>query len=402
MERNKKLYAILVALVGITATVDTITANYFYEVYNADAVLRGIIEFPRELPGIVQMLMIGFLAFMGNTKKAMISQILSGIGLLVLGFVTPPFAVMCIFLFIYSLGAHLYMPLHDAIAVEMADEGKSGTYLGKMHSIKLASTMIMSIIVYFGFKVGVLNFNSPILAFILFGTVAIVSGIGFWILSNREEVKALEQKYIQEHDGQLKFKMVFRKEYGFYYALATLNGVQKQIMLVFGPWVLIDLLEVQTDTIIFLSIIALGLGVYAIKWIGILLDKIGIRKMMFADAFTFIFVYACYGLLCGAIINGNISANLATILAGSMLILDRISMRFGIVRTVYLKNIAVEGDNIADTISLGISMDHIVAITCAMLSGLIWKFIGPQYVFYLTALLSCVNVVIAKKVKINE
>ncbi len=402
MERNKKIFAFLVILVGATSTVDTFLANYFYEVYNTDSVMRGFLEFPRELPGVVQLFLVGALAFLGNTKKAMISQLLLGVGFLALGVVTPPFAVMCVFLFLYSLGGHLYMPLHDAISVELAEEGQSGKFLGEMNSLKVAATLVMTVFVYFGFRYGFLNFNSPILIFIIFGVIGLIGFVGFYYLSKQKEIKALDEKYTEKNVGK-KFNIVFRKEYNFYYLLATLNGVQKQIMLVFGPWVLIDLLNTGADTIILLNIIASAFSIYALKYIGVMADKLGIRKMMFADAFTFVFVYAFYGVLCGALISGTIeSQTLGVILAGGMLVLDRISMNFGMVRTLYLKNIAVDGDNIVDTISLGIGMDHIVAISCALLSGYIWKYIGPQYVFYLTALLSLVNVYIAKYVKINE
>ncbi len=403
MDKNLKLFSLLVVLIGFTSAADAFMANYFYEVYNADAFLRGIIEFPRELPGVVQMFVIGFLATMGNTKKAVLSQFLLGIGFLVLGFWTPPFAMMCVFLFIYSLGVHLYMPLHDAIAVEMSEVGKSGTLLGRMNSIKTTSTMVMTIFVYFGFHYGFLNFESPILIYILFGIFGLICAFGFYILSEREEIKEQEEKYKSQDGVKKKFNIKLRKEYKFYYMLATLNGVQKQIMLVFGPWVLIDILKTETDTIILLNIIASACSIFALKYIGILADKVGIRKMMFADAFTFVFVYLAYGYLCGAITEGRIaSGTMALVLVSILFISDRISMNFGMVRTLYLKNIAVEGDNIADTISLGISMDHVVAITCAMLSGIIWQTVGPQYVFYLTALLSVANVIIAKRVEIKE
>ena len=51
-----------------------------------------------------------------------------------------------------------------------------------------------------------------------------------------------------------------KKEYTFYYILAVLHGVQKQIMIVFGPWVLIDILGRQADTMALLGIISSGKG----------------------------------------------------------------------------------------------------------------------------------------------
>ncbi|MCL2167465.1 MAG: MFS transporter, partial [Clostridiales bacterium] len=51
------------------------------------------------------------------------------------------------------------------------------------------------------------------------------------------------------------------------------------------------------------------------------------------------------------------------------------------------------------TLSFGLSMDHVVAITCAYLGGVAWNLYGPQYVFYIAAVLSILNVIVAILIK---
>ncbi len=75
--------------------------------------------------------------------------------------------------------------------------------------------------------------------------------------------------------------------------------------------------------------------------------------------------------------------------------INRMAMQFGMIRVVYLKQIAVEPEDITPTLSTGISMDHIVSITLAAAGGWAWKALGPQYVFYVAAVLSILNVVIS-------
>ena len=70
------------------------------------------------------------------------------------------------------------------------------------------------------------------------------------------------------------------------------------------------------------------------------------------------------------------------------------------IRTVYLKNIVVDSSEIIPTLSLGMSMDHFVSITCAILSGLVWSVWGPQYIFYFAAIISLGNVYVAYRVKL--
>ena len=55
------------------------------------------------------------------------AQLLLLTGLVVMGLFSPSYGVMLVFLFIHSLGMHLFMPLNDAISMDLAEKGKVGT-----------------------------------------------------------------------------------------------------------------------------------------------------------------------------------------------------------------------------------------------------------------------------------
>ncbi|MFA9424349.1 MAG: MFS transporter, partial [Sedimentibacter sp.] len=111
MKPEMLMFFVLIAVTSLgSGFSDSLYSNYFKEVYHVTAVQRGFIEFPRELPGLLCMVVIGLLGFLGDLKVAFIAQILSFIGLVILGFFTPSFSVMLLFLFINSMGMHLFMP----------------------------------------------------------------------------------------------------------------------------------------------------------------------------------------------------------------------------------------------------------------------------------------------------
>ena len=83
-------------------------------------------------------------------------------------------------------------------------------------------------------------------------------------------------------------------------------------------------------------------------------------------------------------------------------ILDRMSTQMGLIRTVYLRTIAVTPADVTPTLSLGLSMDHVVSILCAYAGGIVWTVAGPQWLFYLAAALSLVNLWVAIRVKLPE
>jgi hypothetical protein len=93
--REIVLFFFITGLTGLAMGLsDGIFSNYFKDVYNVDAMARGLIEFPRELPGLLCLVVISAGAFLGDVRMAILAQGLMLVGITVLGLVTPPFAIM--------------------------------------------------------------------------------------------------------------------------------------------------------------------------------------------------------------------------------------------------------------------------------------------------------------------
>ena len=397
MKKELLLFFIITAAVGMALSLgDGVLNNYFKEVYNVSADVRGIIEFPRELPGFLCLIAISSLSFLGDVKIAIITQALSFIGILALGLLTPPFAIMLIFLFINSLGMHMYMPLTDSIGMSLVEDDRLlGKRMGQYKSVGTTFSLIGSIFAFIGFKTGFFSFNTQIKW--VFVASAILFALVFILYIALH--KTMEHEPVQKR----KFKLELKKDYKYYYILATMNGAQKQIMIVFGPWVLIEILGKSTDTMILLIMIGSFLGIFFLRLLGKWIDKFGVKKLLFADALSFIGVYVLYGLLSMGFDTGALPiVGIPFILASALFVLDRISMQMGMVRVIYLKNIAHSPNDITTTLSTGISIDHVVSIIGATLGGLAWKAWGPQYVFFIAAALSVVNLIVAAKVKLPK
>lgn len=396
MDRGVLIYFCIIALaaLGLGLSNDVIS-NYFKDAYNVTAYQRGIIEFPRELPGIFCMFIIAGLSFLSDIRLAMVAQGLLIVGVSILGFSTPPFVFMLVFIFINSLGMHLFFTLQDSIGISLIKGDKIGMRLGQYKGVSTAFTMIASILVFIGFRTGFFSFTTPIKwTFVGSATLFAIVLVLLFILEkvNNEPIK-----------NSKKIRFIFRKEYKYYYTLVVMFGVQKQIMLVYGPWVLIDLLGKKADTIAVLGIIGSFMGIFFIPAVGRWLDKFGIKKLLYADALSFIGVYFLYGLLSAGFVSNTFGRmGLPVMLAYTLIVLDRMSMQMGIVRITYLRSILVEDSDLMPTLSLGQGMDHLVTIFCAYLGGTIWSLWGAQYVFFLASALSLVNLYVAKKVKLND
>ncbi len=387
------IFLILISAVALgNGFSDGVYSNYFKEVYQISSIQRGFIEFPRELPGLLCAIVIGLIGFLGDLRVTLIAQILAAVGVTLLGLFTPAFGIMLIFLFINSMGMHLFMPLSDSIGMSLAEPEQVGKRMGQISSIRAVFSLIAALIVFFGFRFGIFSFNTRIKWIFIVAAVAFVfASIMSVIMVNRMKPKKTESR---------KIKLVLRKQYRYYYLLTILKGVQKQIAFVYGTWVIVDLLAKKADTTALLTITFTFISIFFLGKIGKWMDKFGIKNMMYFDALTFIIIYIIYGFVVWGIVEGILpSHGWAVGFVYFLYICDRLSMQIGMVNSIYLRSIAWDHEEVTSTLSMGISLDHVVSILAAMAGGLIWAHWGSQWVFFLAAAFSLGNLYVAYKVQ---
>ena len=394
-QKDKKalrIFFVILALTGLGLGLsDSVFSNYFKDAYHVDAFQRGLIEFPRELPGFLCMFVVISLSSLGNIRLAIVAQGLSVLGLLGLGLFTPPFGVMLIFLFINSLGMHLFVPVGDGLAFSLAKEGEFGSIMGKFNGMRTAFSMVAGLLVFVGFKSGFFSFVTPIKPIFL-----IAAGIFAVVLC----LLVYMQRIAGHQTKPARVKLLFRKEYGSFYLLAILFGARKQIMFVYGPWVLIELLGFGADTMALLAIAGAGVGIFLLPAVGRWIDRFGTARIMAFEAAAFFVIYAAYGVLSAGLSAGwLLTAGFPVIVAFAINMMDRMTMQFGMVRSVYMRSIALTPEDVVPTLAVGQTLDHVLSILGAFLCGFLWKEWGPQYVFVLAALLSVANMAVAMRLK---
>ena len=391
-----KIYLIVISFIALgCAFSESVFSNYFKDVYDVSAMWRGFIEIPRETPGIIAIFIIAALSRVGDIKMIILAQFLSFIGILALGLSTPNFFIMLIMLFVFSLGIHIYLPLQDTLAISILSEENLGKSMGKIKGVSTFFTLTASVIIFVGFKVGFFNFDGNTHPVYIVSAICFFIAIVFLIILLRK-TKGLDRPVVPT-------RLLFRKKYIYYYMLTIMNGVQKQIVFVYAPWVVIDILQKGADTISMLLIISSLFGMFFLPFLGRCIDKYGIRTMLFADAWSFIAIYLAFAFMSYNLYVGNFAkSGIAVLIVFILFITDRMSSQMSIVKTLYLYSITDDKSEILPTMSLGISLDHIVAITCSFISGIIWESAGPHYIFIIAASFSLVNLVIAKIVPLNE
>jgi hypothetical protein len=369
---------------------DSVFSVYFREAYGVEALQRGWIELPRELPGVLTMFVLSGLAFLGDIRLALFAHALSIVGIFAMGLLSPPFAWMLVLLFINSMGMHMFMPLYDSIGMSLAKKGGFGTIMGRFNGLRTAFGMLAAILVFVGFSTGFFSFTTPvILVFLIAGVM--FAGVFVCLLILR--------RYMDDAKSD-KPRFVMKKAYTKYYILAMLFGARKQIMFVYGPWVLIELLGFGADNMAPIMIAGSAIGIFFLPMVGRWIDKFGTSRIMMIEAGLFLVVYLGYGFISAGLHGGWLMGAAAVVaVAVAVNIADRLTMYFGMVRNVYMRSIAKSPEDVTPTLATGMALDHVLSITSAIICGYLWWELGPQYVFIFAGVLAAGNLIVARSIK---
>ena len=387
------IFAVVSAFSGFhMGAIDSIISNYFKDAYDITAQQRGFIEIPRELPGIVSLFAITALSFLRDIRTAIIAQVFGVIGLVVLGVFHPSYGIMLIFLFVFSLGLHMFMPLYDSIGLSLATRDNMGRILGMFNSARMAFGMVAGLVCFFGFRSGFFHFNTPVTIFLVCAGCFLACAV--LLFAMHTQVGAEIESRAEAS------KMIFRKEYIRYYILCALFGGRKQIMYVFSPWVLIALLGFTADKMSIIGVIGSFIGIFFIPFIGKLIDRMGSRKVMLIEAACFVAVYVAYGILSKWVNENAVAvAGVGLFFVYVLIISDRMSAQFSMVRSIYMKSIAITEEDVTPSLSAGMAIDHVLAIIGASLCGIVWDVWGPEWVFVIAGALSAANFAVALGIK---
>ena len=379
-DRDFSLFLLVGFLSGIAGGINaTIFNNYLNDVYHLAADLRGLVELPRELPGLLIVIVLGLLSFLGDIRMAAVGMLAASLGMLGLGLFSPGFTVMLAWMMVFSLGTHIFMPLSASIGMSLSKPEAYGSRLGRFSAYSLTATIIGYGIVWAGFRFFHMTY-----------AVAFIIASVFYVMA-AFVLKMMHRK--QTKISRVRF--VFRKRYTLYYCMSVVNGARKQIFLTFAPWVLIQIFHLDAPTFAILGIIIATVSIVSRKIVGNAIDRLGERTVLSLEAVLLVIV--CMGYAFAADL---VPLSAAVVIIAVCYILDNSMSAVEMARSTYVRKIALDPADVMPTLSAGVSFDHIVAMTIPILGGLLWKTMGYQYVFMAAALIGVLNLILSLRIRI--
>ncbi len=358
--------------------------NYLAEVVGMMEMDRGVAEFFRELPGLLLIFILALLYRFSAEKMYKTGMIIMFGGMLLQAFVSPVKALVIAAIFIYSLGEHIQLGMKNTLSLEYSHLGKGGRALGFQNAIYQIGNLAgyIAVIVVVALFAGKLIFKPVFVASAVFIGLAML--VSFRLIGSSETDAAKRRFY---------FRRKFRK----YYMLEVFYGARKQVFFTFGPYVLVLFYGADAGVISLLfAISAISCFIFA-PLVGKLIDRVGYKPVMIGDTLILVIVCFFYGFA-----HHLFPMHTAFIICCVNYVLDSVISLASMAANVYVQDISDSAEEMRATISTGISVNHLITILIALLGGWIWKTLGVETLFILSAILGLCNSAYAATIKVKR
>jgi hypothetical protein len=393
--RDRRAYVLLVtafALVAASLTIYEINLpNFLRERYTVGEWFRGFLEFPRESQGFAVVFYVVALSGLSERRLFSIAAVLSAVGLMGLAILpaTPlandasgivPGLPMILLVMIHSAGFHLGGTMQRCIILDHGELAGAGTRLGKVGFWTTLAGLAAASAVWS------LRFVLPVDFGFFYACGALLcaaSVLVMWrAMRGRPEIRPKKRRF------------VLKRKFMRYYALSALFGVRKQVFITFALWVLVTVYEQPVGTIALLWVFTSLANLVTQPLIGRMIDRFGPRRTLTLDALALIGVCVLYGTS-----EQWLPPTIALVTVGIVYVCDHVLFFAGAARAVYAGSIADDPQELATTLSLGITIDHVFSMSVPILGGLIWQAFGYEMVFLSAAGVAVVTAVAAAGIR---
>lgn len=381
--RRTMLFVLIALFLGLYGggVYDLIFSNFLRDAQQLDAEKRGLIELPREFPGILSLFAISALFFLNEVRIAAVACVLMAIGMFLLAGSKPgmDFWSLSGMIMVVSLGQHILMGTMDSIVMHTARPENRSLRLGQMKALATAASLLGALVVWIKWKYN----QSFSVDFTLTACLCLVAALFLTFVKTP----------VFPRKKGWKECFIFKKTYKTYYLLEILHGIRKQLYLTFGFWLMVSTLKQSPAHIGKTLLVAGVIGLFTQPLIGWSIKKFGERRVTIFDSIALSLLCLAY-----AFAPGLLPAHWAVGVVTVCFVLDNLLFALGMARSTYVAHISERKEDITPSIYTGIAINHVASIAYGVLGGLIWMYTGgPQAVFLIGGLATVAAGFVARK-----
>jgi len=359
--------------------------NYLAEIVSMSAFDKGVSEFFRELPGLLLVLILAALYLFSAERIYRVGAVIMLAGMAM--YVAVPATRLLVTLsgFVYSLGEHMQLGMRNTLSLEYAEEGRGGEALGVQNAV---------------YRIGMLAGFLAVMAVFFFVPASeriyrVVFAVSTGVIALGLIAAARMRGHSETDSSKRRFH--FRRKYGKYYMLELFYGARKQIFFTFGPYVLVLFYGASALMISALFAVSSVCIFLASPYIGRIIDRFGYKIVMVMDTLILVIVCFFYGFA-----HHIFPMRAAFIVCCVNYVLDSVISLASMASNVYVQDLADSPDEVRATISTGLSVNHLITILVALFGGWIWKALGIETLFTLSAVLGLCNSAYAATIKTKK
>lgn len=347
-----------------------IVTNFFRDVLSLGGPQFGYITAIREIPGFLILFLTALFYRLSLPRLTTLALMTLALGYALFSIATD-FATVTPWVIVSSMGYHTWLQTQHALAMSTTSEDKAGTVLGTVTALGNMGGLLAMVLMAVGFQYGWFDFTS---AFYLLGLAAAAAGVAIYAFPNLKDGIP--------HPAETKREpIVIHKDYRFYYMLNLLDGGRQQIFFSFGLYILVENYDLNVSQLTMLLIAVNVINTLIGRRVGKLIDRYGERPMLAAANVLYVVALAGYAFI------NNIWVVLACYTIYS--IIFPISW---IGANTYLRKVASQAD-IAPSIAMGLTMQHVAAVIVPLAAGYIMNFYGYQIPFMIAVIFAIITMI---------
>ncbi|MDC7220818.1 MAG: MFS transporter [Spirochaetales bacterium] len=350
--------------------------NYLAEILLAEPFFRGVVEFFRELPGLLLFLILAIFYRTPENKIIRWALFICLAGMGGMFFAGNERLAFVAFLTLWSTGEHILLPVRQSFAVHNARDGEEGQALGILKSVtaigQVAGFFLVPLIFLLFPREGS---DLPAFHFVfILVMLAILASL------------ALTVK-LQDDSGRVKRQRFYLdKKFSKFYWLHAFYGGRKQVFLTFAPYVLILHYGASTELIATLLGVCSLINILFTPLVGRIIDKAGYKIVMVLDTVFLFFICLIYGFA-----HRLFPMDVAFYVVCGTFILDAMVSNASMATSVYVSRISDSREEMASTLSTGLSINHVISVAIALAGGVIWERLGIELLFIMASVMAVCN-----------
>ena len=329
----------------------------------------GILQSLREVPGFLAFTAIFVLLLIREQTFALLSLTLLCVGVAITGFF-PQVLGLYITTVLMSIGFHYFETVNQSLTLQWVEKKNTAAFLGKALAWRSAAALLGYGSIWLVMTWLQLDYQWMYALIGVLGLVMVITITMYFPTFPQGEV---------QHK-----KIILRKRYWLYYMLTFFSGARRQIFMVFAGFMMVEKFGYSISQITSLFLINYVVNLLFAPAIGRFIGRIGERNALTIEYVGLILVFVSYALVEHAEV------------AAALYVIDHLLFAMAIAVKTYFQKIADPKD-IAATMSVSFTINHIAAVVIPALLGLLWL-TSPALVFYIGAGFAVCSLILALNV----